>query len=110
MISYFTFMIFAIWFIISINNAGSEHREGMDYAKIVILATLTLILWCIQVGQAIIQFVNDDSTIWEYFKSMKNIGDIICLTLTPALCFTNYDRTPSMAVDTQAYISAIVSF
>ena len=109
MIPYFTFMTFDILFILSISSAGSEHKEGMERTKIVTLATLTLILWCYQVRQEIIQFQSNDSKA-KYFEDFQNIGDIICLTLTPALCLTNYGPTPSMEVDTQSYLSAIVSF
>ena len=54
--------------------------------------------------------MNDDNTIWEYFGSMQNIGDIICLTLTPTLCLTNFGETSAIPVDTQAFMSALVSF
>ena len=43
-------------------------------------------------------------------SSLQNICDIICLTLTPTLCLTNFGHTPSLGVDTQAYMGAIVSF
>ena len=46
----------------------------------------------------------------DYFTSLQNIGDIICLTLTPTLCLTNFGHTPNMGVETQAYMGAVVSF
>ena len=117
MIPYFSFMIITLWFILSITSAGAEPREGMEQAKIVILATLTIILWFWQVLQEIIQFRNDWNSehsiwvyIWDYFSSLNNIGDIICLSLTPALCLTNYGDAPSLGLETQAYMGAIVSF
>ena len=67
--------------------------------------------------QEFIQFRNDwnsgDSIwvyIWDYISSLNNVGDIICLTLTLALCLTNYGDAPTMDLETQAYMSAIVSF
>ena len=69
MIPYFTFMIIALWFILSSTGAGAEPKEGMEQAKNVILATLTLILWSWQVLQEFIQFKNDwnsDNSIWGY--------------------------------------------
>ena len=112
MIPYFTFMIIALWFILSSTGAGAEPKEGMEQAKNVILATLTLILWSWQVLQEFIQFRNDynsDNSIWDYFGP-QNIGDIICLTLTPVLCLTNYGDVPSIGLETQAYMGAIVAF
>ena len=107
MIPYFSFMIITLWFILSITGAGAEPREGMEQAKIVILATLTIILWFWQVLQEFIQFKNDwnsDISIFDYildhFSSLWNIGDIICLTLTPVLCLTNYGDVPSMGLET----------
>ena len=90
MIPYYTFMVFATWFILAISGAGAEPKEGMEYAKIVILNILTLILWSYQVLQEVIQFNNDDNSVWEYISSLQNLGDIICLTLTPTLCFANF--------------------
>ena len=110
MIPYFTFMAVAQWFILAVCSAGEEHKEGGEHIKIVILATSTLILWFYQLMQEIIQFNNDDNSILDYFISLQNIGDMICLTLTPVLCLTNYGDAPSLGVDTQAYIGAIVSF
>ena len=110
MVPYFTFMVIAQWFILSISGSGAEPKEGYEHAKIVTLATATLILWSYQVMQEFIQFRNDDNTIWEYFKSLQNIGDLICLSLIPALCLTNYGDAPSMGLETQAYMGALVSF
>ena len=69
MIPYFIFMLIALWFIISITGAGAEPKEEMEQVKIVILATLTLILWSWQLLQEFIQFKNDwnsDNSIWGY--------------------------------------------
>ena len=117
MIPYFSFIIITLWFILSITNAGAEPREGMEQAKIVILATLTIILWFWQVWQEFVQFRNDWNSgdniwvyIWDYLSSLNNIGDVICLTLTPYLCLTNYGDAPSMGLETQAYMGALVSF
>ena len=117
MVPYFSFMIITLWFILSITVAGAEPKEGMEQAKIVILSTLTIILWFWQVLQEFIQFKNDwnsDISIFDYildhFSSLWNIGDIICLTLTPVLCLTNYGDVPSMGLETQAYMGAIVTF
>ena len=117
MIPYFIFMLIALWFIISITGAGADPKEGMEQVKIVILATLTLILWSWQLLQEFIQFKNDwnsDNSIWGYiqdhFSSLQNILDLICLTLTPVLCLTNYGDVPSMGLETQAYMGAIVAF
>ena len=117
MIPYFTFMIITLWFILSITGAGAEPKEDLEQFKIALLASFTLILWFWQVLQEIIQFRNDWNSensiwvyLWDYFSSLNNIGDIICLTLTPALCLTNYGDVPSMGLETQAYMGAIVAF
>ena len=65
MIPYYAYMVIAQWFVIAINNAGSEH-EGM-HTMIVILATSTLSLWLYQLYQEIIQFRISDKL--DYFKS-----------------------------------------
>ena len=112
MIPYFTYMIIALWFILSITGAGAEPKEGMEQAKNVILATLTLIFWSWQLLHEFTQFriaCYSDNSIWDYFGP-QNIGDIICLTLTPVLCLTNYGDVPSIELETQAYMGAIVAF
>ena len=98
MIPYYTFMVINQWFILSISMAGSEH-EGM-HTKIVILAASTLVLWFYQIIQEIIQLRNRDISILDYFKSLYNIGDVICLTLTPVLCITNFGDAPILGVYT----------
>ena len=49
MIPYFIFMIIAQSFIISISAYGEEPKDLMERAYIIILATLTLILWSLQI-------------------------------------------------------------
>ena len=54
--------------------------------------------------------MHKDKSIWEYLSSLQNIGDIICLILTPVLCLTNYGDAPYLELETQAYMGALVSF
>ena len=81
-------------------------------AKIIILASSTLVLWSYQIYQEMIQikFLYEDGSLKKYFTSLMNIADISCLMMTLALCLTNYGDTPSMGLETQAYMGAFVSF
>ena len=112
MIPYFIFMIITQWFIISISAIGDEPKEGLMRAKIIILASSTLVLWSYQIYYEIIQikFMYEDGSLKKYFTSLMNIADISCLMMTLALCLTNYGDTPSMGLETQAYMGAFVSF